>query len=146
MNNNAIILPDPDRLRQIPPHFSWVDHRLLREGHLIKLSSTRAAALYLVLVTVGDARGISYYSDKKLLTFLPETTAEEFVQSRRELIQNGLIAYRRPYYQVLSLDPDQIKTAQLRHRNESTTRDRSQQAIPMKDALKHLRRTLDEKD
>ena len=30
-----------DRLRSTPPRFSWIDHRLLRDGHLASCASTR---------------------------------------------------------------------------------------------------------
>ena len=52
----------PDRLRQIPESFSWVDHRLVREQYLQGQEST-TWALYLFLVTVADVHGLSYYSD-----------------------------------------------------------------------------------
>ena len=46
------------RLRRIPAQFSWVDPRLVFEGHLGRLD-VHAAALYLLLVTVADAQGLS---------------------------------------------------------------------------------------
>ena len=52
----------PDRVRRVPRQFSWVDHRLVRERRIDNCSHP-AAALYLFLVTVGDARGMSYYAD-----------------------------------------------------------------------------------
>ena len=42
----------PDRQRQIPPHFSWVDHRLIRQ-HRLGDCGHCAWALYLFLVSVG---------------------------------------------------------------------------------------------
>ena len=50
----------PERVRRVPPHFSWVDHRLVRDHHL-RRADAKAWALYLVLVTVGDEHGLSYY-------------------------------------------------------------------------------------
>jgi len=44
----------------VPSQFSWVDHRLVREHYLERLPC-EAAALYLFLVTVGDAERLSYY-------------------------------------------------------------------------------------
>ena len=41
----------PERIRQIPAHFSWVDHRLVRERYIERCDAC-AAALYLFLVTV----------------------------------------------------------------------------------------------
>ena len=49
-------------IRRVPEQFSWVDHRLVRERYIDGLSNS-AAALYLFLVTVSDARGMSYYGD-----------------------------------------------------------------------------------
>jgi hypothetical protein len=53
----------PERMRTIPPQFSWVDHRLVREPYLDRCDPT-AAALHLFLVTVADAQGLSYDSRK----------------------------------------------------------------------------------
>jgi ubiquinone/menaquinone biosynthesis C-methylase UbiE len=49
---------DPSRIRRIPSQFSWVDHRLIRHRRLSGRSS-QAWALYLFLVTVADAEGLS---------------------------------------------------------------------------------------
>jgi len=48
-----------NRIRKVPKQFSWVDQRLVRDRHIERLSHP-AAALYLFLVTVGDAKGLSY--------------------------------------------------------------------------------------
>ena len=92
----------PDRVRHVPRAFSWIDHRLVRDGHISRLSH-QAQALYLFLVTVADAEGLSYYSDGKAARVL---NMEEVTLkcARRDLHQAGLIAYRHPLYQVLSLD------------------------------------------
>lgn len=63
-------------------------------------------ALYLFLVSVGDVDGLSYYSDASLMRRL-KMDELQLSASRRELIHNGLIAYEKPLYQVLSLDPTQ---------------------------------------
>jgi len=54
----------PDRLRRVPPQFSWVDHRLVREGRLRGVPPD-GLALYLFLVTVADAQGMSWYGDRR---------------------------------------------------------------------------------
>lgn len=100
----------PQRLRHVPPQFSWIDQRLVRHGHIHGRSS-QALALYLFLCTVADAQGSSYYSDAKagkVLSFSPS----QLEAAREELLEAGLIAYRAPFYQVLSLDP-QPPTAAL---------------------------------
>ena len=48
----------PDRLRQVPEQFSWVDQALVQR-HFIDRCDSRAAALYLFLVTVADAQGLT---------------------------------------------------------------------------------------
>jgi len=61
-------------------------------------------ALYLFLVTVADAQGISFYGDATLMKRLRLNPSQ--LQSARDgLIQNRLIAFKRPTYQVLALDP-----------------------------------------
>ena len=92
----------PERVRQIPAQFSWVDHRLVRQRH-IERCDPPAAALYLFLVTVADEQGLSYYSDAALARCL-SMTAARLSQARDDLIRGGLIAYQRPLYQVLALD------------------------------------------
>jgi len=62
-----------------------------------------AAALYLFLVTVADARGLSYYSEQSISQRLT-MDANSLRQVRHELIRIGLIAYQKPLYQVLALD------------------------------------------
>lgn len=93
----------PQRIRKVPPQFSWVDHRLVRD-RLIESISHPAAALYLFLVTVADSQGLSYYSDASLMTRLTMDfpTLDE---ARLNLITARLIAYAKPLYQVLSLEP-----------------------------------------
>ena len=84
----------PHRRRRIPPQFSWVDHRLVREGYVQGRSAT-ALALYLFLVTVADAEGMSWYSEAALCGLL-SWSAAELQSARAELQQAGLIAYRKP--------------------------------------------------
>ena len=93
----------PQRRRRIPPQFSWVDHRLVRDGH-IQGRSAPALALYLFLVTVADADGLSWYSEEALCRLL-SCDAVQLQSARGELQQAALIAYRRPLYQVLDLSP-----------------------------------------
>jgi hypothetical protein len=94
----------PDRLRQIPTSFSWVDHRLVRHDYL-RRAEPRAWALYLFLVTVADAEGVSYYSDAAIARHL-NLDALTLSATRQQLIQADLIAYQKPLYQVLALPED----------------------------------------
>ena len=90
------------KLRKVPKQFSWVDQRLVRE-HSIDQLSHQACALYLFLVTVADAQGLSYYADPSLCQRL-SLTGPELHQARQALITQGLVAYQRPLSQVLALD------------------------------------------
>jgi hypothetical protein len=93
----------PQRRRRVPPQFSWVDHRLVRDGH-VQGRSARALALYLFLVTVADADGLSWYSEEALCRQL-SCNGPQLQSARAELQQAALIAYRKPLYQVLDLAP-----------------------------------------
>ncbi len=92
-----------DRLRRIPAQFSWIDQRLVRDS-LITGCSTTALALYLMLVTVADCDGLSYYAEGTVCRLL-SLEPDQLRLARAELIRRGLIAYERPLYQVLSLQP-----------------------------------------
>ena len=101
----------PEKVRRVPKQFSWVDHRLVRD-HLIEQCSHQALALYLFLVTVGDQQGLSYYSDRSVGARLAMDSAV-LLRSRNELIRAKLIAYRKPLYQVLSLEPLKVARTNL---------------------------------
>ena len=91
----------PDRLRQVPAQFSWLDQRLVRENFL-RHAEPAAWSLYLVLVTVADAQGLSYYSEATLSRLL-KLDPLQLGQARQQLAAADLIAYRKPLYQVLAL-------------------------------------------
>ena len=91
----------PDRVRTVPHGFSWVDHRLVRE-HYIEKCSHAALALYLFVVTVSDARGLSWWSERSLAARLGMET-DRVRQARAELQAAELVAYEHPVWQVLPL-------------------------------------------
>ncbi len=91
-----------ERIRKVPNHFSWVDHRLVRDRY-IDYCSHSASALYLFLVTVGDVKGLSYYADATIIKRLSMDQAT-LGDARSNLIRIGLIAWQKPLYQVLALD------------------------------------------
>ena len=92
----------PERLRQVPAGFGWVDHRLVRQGFISRCDHP-ALALYLFLITVADAQGLSYYSDASLCRRL-RMEPLQLTAARRHLVQAELVAYQKPLYQVLALD------------------------------------------
>ena len=89
------------RLRTLPKQFSWIDHRMVRDGH-IRRCTVAGAALYLFLVTVGDAKGLSYSSDASIMDRLSMDHGG-LETARSNLITADLIAFKPPLYQVLSL-------------------------------------------
>lgn len=100
-----------DRVRHPPAEgFSWTDRRFLRD--FAASLSGDAVFLYLLLTAVSDKHGLSFYSDTTLATRLraSETTV---VNSRRELLDADLIAYRAPLTQVLSMPEARRKRSTL---------------------------------
>lgn len=93
----------PDRRRRIPKQFSWVDHRLVRERH-IERCDPDACALYLFLLTVADAHGLSYYADASIARRL-SLDEPRLRAARARLVHADLLAYEHPLYQVLDLAP-----------------------------------------
>jgi hypothetical protein len=108
----------PERLRQVPEQFSWVDQALVQK-HFIDRCEARSAALYLFLVTVSDAQGLSYYGTPTLARRL-HLSDEQFTAARQQLIDLELIAYRSPLYQVLAL-PGSVAPQRSAPRAPATT-------------------------
>lgn len=109
----------PARVRRIPRQFSWVDQRLVRD-EIIGRCGSDALALYLFLITVADAKGLSYYSDQAVVSRL-SFDAGRLRKARRELMQVDLIAFEKPIYQVLGLDSLRPLTPPNRTRSPCTT-------------------------
>ncbi len=86
---------NPERLRKVPPQFSWIDHRLVRENYFLRCDHA-AWALYLFLTSVADVEGLSYYSDASLMRRL-KMDQVGLSASRQQLVQAGLIAYEKPF-------------------------------------------------
>ena len=123
----------PERIRKVPSQFSWIDQRLVRERHLCGKSPS-ALGLYLFLCTVADAQGLSYYSDPSIGKLLGYEIAQ-LDEARRELIRSGMVAYRSPFYQVLSLDPSGMS-------NPVTTKGEQQRSGETQSAAQILERIL----
>jgi len=94
-------LLEPERRRQIPKSFSWVDQRLVRKGHISAIDDS-ARALSLFLIIVADAEGLSYYSEGRICKIMSWTTST-LCAARLALTHARLIAYCYPLYQVLEL-------------------------------------------
>lgn len=107
---SKIVIPCPQRVRRIRGSFAWMDHRVIRDGHLERLSRDEIA-LYTFLVLVGNCDGVSYYGAEKICHHLAEMEFDDFLNARNRLIQAGLICFHpfrhgdlNGFYQVLSLE------------------------------------------
>ena len=58
--------------------------------------------LYLFLVVVGDRQGRSFYSDRSITAIL-RLSGPKLNHAREELISEGLLSYRRPYWEVKNI-------------------------------------------
>ena len=130
----------PSRLRRIPRQFSWIDQRLVRDHH-IERADCSALALYLFLLTVADAQGLSYYVDgsiERMLSLRPE----QVVAAREGLLRADLIAYEAPLYQVLALD---VPPSAKRVTHDGAPRSRAQGSEALRSLREVLRQTLEER-
>ncbi len=102
----------PNRVRKIPKSFSWIDHRLVRDQHIDRFSHA-AATLYLFLVCVADDKGLSYYGDQAIMGKL-SMDQQTLQNARSELIRYRLLAWQKPIYQVLCLEPVVVEPTQCK--------------------------------
>jgi hypothetical protein len=80
-----------------------VDHRLVQDRY-VQRCTPGALALYLFLLTVGDADGLSFYSDSSISRLL-SMDLSSVREAKRVLVSADLIAVESPLVQVLSLAP-----------------------------------------
>ena len=106
---------DPERLRQVPAPFSWIDHRRVRE-HYFEKADVCAWTLYLFLLCVADAHGLSDSAEATLSRRL-RLPLTRLAQARRDRLALELLADDPPLYQVLSRPqavPVTVRLGQLR--------------------------------
>lgn len=89
------------RIRTVHDSFAFIPHRFLTDGFMKRLFPGELL-LYLFLVLVSDAYGLSYYGDPAICRLLRLDTSG-LRQLRQILIDEDLIAYEAPLYQVLAL-------------------------------------------
>lgn len=99
-----------ERQRKLPKYYNWLDHKLVHQGYLKKLSAN-SCAFYLFLLTVGDRDGMSYYSDKAIAQRVGDDV--DIASARSELIDQDLLAYCAPFYQILSLPEITVKSNEV---------------------------------
>ncbi len=131
MKNKRVLCPG--RLRQLPPHWSWVDHRLVRDEHVGRCDAP-ALALYLFLLCVADAQGLSYYSDRSICQRL-RWEESVLAAARSQLQKAEFIAYEKPIYQVLELPP---RGAVALPRQTAAPSDGSVEVVPIAEVVRQM--------
>lgn len=91
---------DPARVRTLPRHFAWVDHRL--RDRLAALTLAEIALLFF-LHLVADRTGCSFWAESTIAKKLGIKEGD-VIEARYGLLSKGLIAYRYPLWQVLNLE------------------------------------------
>ena len=91
---------DPTRVRTLPAHFAWIDHRLRERLHELSLEEI---ALLLFLHLAADRTGCSFWADATLAKKLGLREGD-VIQARSRLVATGLVVYRYPLYQLLPLE------------------------------------------
>lgn len=102
------IVPNPGRVRRIEGSFGWLDHRLLRDGHL-EWMTLADLAVYVFLVLAADRTGVSFWR-KDVMAQKLDIGWSDFEAAKRRLLERELIAFRSfspgevdGFYQVLPL-------------------------------------------
>ena len=87
----------PERVRTLPKHFAWVDHRLRDILHRLTLEEV---ALLFFLHLAADRSGCSFWADSTIARKIGLREGE-VVRARQGLLQKGFVAYRYPLHQIL---------------------------------------------
>jgi hypothetical protein len=87
---HAVELVDPTRVRTLPAHFAWLDHRLRDRLHELNLE---AIALLVFLHLAADRAGCSFWADATIAKKLGVREGD-VIQARYQLITRSLVAYR----------------------------------------------------
>ena len=130
---------DPTRIRHLPKQFAPIDRRLVYDRHLGQLPPPELA-LYVFLHCVGDAAGLSYYSDARIGEHL-HLSEPEVCAARQGLSQRQFLLYRKPMYQLLDLPqlPAGPSAAESDHRSTEAHRDRrGREAVAIGTVLREL--------
>ena len=91
---------DHTRVRPLPRHFAWLDHRL-RER--LRDLSLEEIALLVFLHLAADRTGCSFWADTTIAKKLGLREGD-IIQARDRLVAKGLVAYRYPLSQLLPLE------------------------------------------
>lgn len=90
----------PERVRALPRHFAWADHRL--RDRLAALTPVEVALLFF-LHLVADRNGCSFWADGTIAKKLGLKEGD-VIEARYALLGKGFIAYRYPLFQILPVE------------------------------------------
>lgn len=114
--------------------FGWIDHNLLHFGFIRRLSP-ESLLLYFFLCLVADRNGCSFYDYDKICSLL-KLDLEQYLRARGQLIDQSLIEFKSPIFQVLSLPKVGTENMILCHaRNRRTEQNSESSAKSLKDIL-----------
>jgi hypothetical protein len=85
------VVSRPELVRRINGTFGWIDHRLLRGGHIERLT-LEDLGVYVFLVLAADRNGVSWYRIEKIGRPLG-LTEDRIVFARDRLVERGLVAF-----------------------------------------------------
>ena len=91
----------PERTRNIPKNFSWIDRDILHRGFLAKFNQEEIN-LYFFLTLAAGPEGTSFWSYHRIAKLL-KLTEDQVLVALRGLVQKDLVDFRHPTFQVLSL-------------------------------------------
>ncbi len=101
---------EPQRIRNVPRSFAWIDHRLRSEGFLERLRP-EDIGLYLFLALAADRNGLSCWRLDRIQRAVPCFDHHALWDARDRLVELDQIAFRPRYkhdpddcYQVLSVE------------------------------------------
>lgn len=109
----------------MPRQFGALDRNLVYQDHIAELSLAEIA-LYAFLVCVGDPRGLSYYSERRIAEKLGLDMAG-LRRARENLVGKGFILYEPPLYQLLDLPAP--RRSQRGHERRARTSPRGPETI-----------------
>ncbi len=91
---------DPTRVRAIPAHFAWADHRL---RDILQRLTLEEIALLFFLHLAADRSGCSFWADATVAKKIGIEEGE-VVRARQGLLRKGFILYRFPLHQILPFE------------------------------------------
>lgn len=107
------------RIRTVQGGFAFIPHRFLNDGFM-KCLSPGELLLYLFLIMVSDACGLSYYGNSAICRLL-KMNLPELERCRQILIDADLIVFEAPLYQVLELPTKLAKDTRTTDSRPSTS-------------------------